>query len=129
MIYTFCEAISRMEGWLISSSRCRRNHNPGNIRYGNFARKHGAIATDGSFAIFKSDADGFVAMSELLEASYAGDTVAQAIGRYAPSSENNTPQYISDVCEWTGLSPSSILTQALLAPPNNGETNGPPSIA
>lgn len=115
---TLCEAIARQEGWLISTSRARRNHNPGNIRAGYFASNHGAVGSDGSFAIFKNDQDGFNAMSELLEGFYHGDTVAQALARYAPPSENNTPRYITDVCEWTGLTPSTLLTSYILAPPN-----------
>jgi len=132
MIYTFCEAIARMEGWLVTTSRCRRNHNPGNIRYGSFARRNGAIATDGSFAIFKSDQDGFNAMSELLEAYYAGETVEQAIMKYAPPSENNTGNYINNICEWTGLTPQTVLTKTILNPPKLkplGGINGSPSIA
>jgi hypothetical protein len=115
---TLCEAIARMEGWLVSSSRCRRNHNPGNIRYGNFARLHGAVGTDGAFAIFDNDQDGFNAMSELLEAFYQGDTLRKAIERYAPTSENNTNLYIDNLTHWTGLTEDSILTQDLLNPPN-----------
>jgi hypothetical protein len=115
MIYTLCEAIARMEGWLVETSRCRRNHNPGNIRYGSFARRHGAIATDGSFAIFKSDQDGFNAMSELLEAHYLGET--------------NTGNYINNICEWSGLLPQTVLTKTMLNPPKLGGINGSPSIA
>lgn len=114
MIYTFCEAIARMEGWLVKNSRARRNHNPGNIRYGRFARLHGAVGTDGSFAIFPSDDAGFKAMSILLESYYLGDSVEKALQRYAPPSENNTPLYIADVCEWTGLNPDTILTAEIL---------------
>lgn len=116
---TFCEAIARQEGWLISNSRCRRNHNPGNIMYGIFAQRHGATGSDsGGYSIFPSDQAGFAAMSELLEAYYAGLTVAQAIQKWAPSSVGNpTAAYIEDVCQWTGLQPSTVLTANLLAAP------------
>jgi hypothetical protein len=117
-VITFCEAISREEGWYVPTSRCRRNLNPGNIRYGYFALRHGATGTDGSFAIFPTAAAGFAAMSELLEGFYLGDTITQAITKWAPPTENNTPQYITNVCEWTGLAPDTILTSALLAPPS-----------
>lgn len=122
---TFLEAIARQEGWLVSNSRARRNHNPGNIRYGRFARLHGAIGTDGAFAIFPSDTSGFNAMSILLEGFYVGDTLEKALLRYAPPTENNTPRYIADVCEWTRLKPSSILTADILKPPNGGSNVGP----
>ena len=117
MKMTFCEAIARQEGWLVATSRARRNHNPGNIRAGYFANNHGAFGSDGAFAIFRTDQDGFNAMSELLEGWYHGDTVQQALTRYAPPSENNTPRYVADVCEWTGLTPTSLLTAYILAPP------------
>lgn len=120
---TFCEAIARMEGWLISTSRCRRNHNPGNIRTGTFTKKHGAIGSDGSFAIFRNDQDGFNALSELLEANYSGDTIQEAINRYAPPIENQTNIYIQDVCTWTGLNSTTILTATLLNPPILGAKN------
>lgn len=114
---TFCEAIARQEGWLQRTSRCRRNHNPGNIRYGRFAASHGATGSDGAFAIFPDDQTGFEAMSALLEAAYTGLTVAQAIAKWAPPTENNTAQYIADVAEWTGLSSDTELTSELLAAP------------
>lgn len=118
-----------MEGWLTPTSRCRRNHNPGNIRYGLFAHSHGAVGTDGAFAIFKDDASGFDAMSQLLEAAYQGDTISKAIYRYAPPNENNTTQYIANVCLWTGLKPDTILSNSLLSPPVTGENNGTPKLA
>lgn len=114
---TFCEAIARQEGWLQSTSRCRRNHNPGNIRYGRFAQSHGATGSDGAFAIFPDDQTGFSAMSALLEAAYTGLTVSQAIAKWAPPTENNTAQYVTDVSEWTGLPSDTELTADLLAPP------------
>lgn len=124
---SLCEAIARMEGWLVQDSRCRRNHNPGNIRYGTFAKSHNAIGTDGAFAIFKDDATGFLAMSDLLIACYAGDTITQALFRYAPSTENNTQNYIANICDWTGYSPTTVLTTFMLKPP--GGINESPSIA
>jgi len=114
---TFLEAIARQEGWLVADSRCRRNRNPGNIRYGEFSMHHGAVGTDGVFAIFPTDEAGFRAMSVLLGAAYRGLTVAQAIAKWAPPTENNTRQYIEDVTEWTGLKPDTELTMDLLAPP------------
>ena len=101
----------------MADSRCRRNHNPGNIRYGEFAQHHGAVGTDGVFAIFPTDDAGFRAMSVLLSAAYRGLTVAQAIAKWAPPTENNTAQYINDVVEWTNLKPDTELTVDLLRPP------------
>lgn len=117
---TFCEAIARMEGWDAqgsSKNRCQRNDNPGDICYGKFAISHGATGTDGRFAIFPDVQTGFAAMSSLLEASYLGMTIEAAINKYAPPNENNTPRYIGNVCSWTELTPSMVLTSDLLAPP------------
>ena len=116
---TFCEARARQEGWLISNSRCRRNHNPGNIMYGAFAKRHGSTGPDSDgYSIFPSDQAGFNAMSELLEAYYIGLTVAQAIQKWAPASAGNpTASDIENTCRWTGLKENTVLTADLLAPP------------
>ncbi|HLH36015.1 MAG TPA: hypothetical protein VKX41_15185 [Alloacidobacterium sp.] len=107
---SFIHAIARQEGWSVIGARCRRNNNPGNIRFGSFAYRLGAREQDDAgFAIFPSEAQGWQALRELLEANYKGLTIAQAIGRYAPSGENNTQAYIAHVCAWTGLSPDHVL--------------------
>jgi hypothetical protein len=116
---TFCEAIARREGWLVPTSRCRRNHNPGNIEFGNFARAHGATHGDPRFAVFPDDKTGFEAMSALLIQGYANLTVAQAIAKWAPPIENDTESYIENVCTWTGLTQQTELTIPLLNPPQN----------
>ena len=73
-----------------------RNFNPGNLEYGKFAIKNGAIGTDGRFAIFKSMDDGFKAQAALLKGSaYKHKTISSAIKKYAPHKENNTKKYIS----------------------------------
>ena len=114
---TFCEAIARQEGWLVPSSRCRRNHNPGNIEYGGWAVAHGAIASDGRFAIFPDDATGFAAMSALLMTDYVGLSVQDAVAKWAPPTENDTAEYVCNVCTWTQLTPETSLTSSLLLPP------------
>jgi hypothetical protein len=112
---TLLQAIARMEGWLVPTSRVRRNHNPGDIEYGRFAVSCGATDTDGRFAIFPDDATGFKAMATLLAGPvYAGKTLQQAISIYAPSTENDVQNYVSCVCSWTGLTPASVITPELL---------------
>jgi len=69
------------------------------------------------FAAFPTDAQGFAAMSHLLVVAYSGLTLQRAIARWAPASENDTQAYISNVCAWTGLTPSTVLTVDLLQPP------------
>lgn len=72
-----------------------RNNNPGNLEYGDFAKRHGAIASDGRFAIFPSLEAGRKAKENLLfnTESYRGRTLSQSIAAYAPSNENDTKAY------------------------------------
>lgn len=49
------------------NTRGGRNNNPGNIEYGDFAIRMGAIGSDGRFAIFPSPEHGLRAASELLQ--------------------------------------------------------------
>jgi hypothetical protein len=114
-LITFPQAIARQEGWLNPNSRCRRNHNPGNVEYGPFAKAHGAIAADGAYAIFPDDATGWKAMHTLLMLGYLTLTIAQAITKWAPPETNDTAAYIANVCEWTGLSPDTVLTLPIIA--------------
>nr|DAJ90696.1 MAG TPA: virion protein [Caudoviricetes sp.] len=79
----------------MGGSRSWRNNNPGNIEYGDFARRYGAIGTDGRFAIFPDEATGQRARAALIfnGDKYRNLTLTQAIERYAPSSENHTTAY------------------------------------
>ena len=92
----------------VGGSRSWRNANPGNLKYGDFARKHGAIGKDpNGFAIFPNEQAGRGAMSSLLRGGIYGKLpVAQAIARYSPSSDNNNiPAYIKT----TGVNPNATL--------------------
>lgn len=86
-----------------------RNNNPGNIEYGPFARAHGAVGSDGRFAVFPTYEAGRDAKVALLFDSdaYRSLTIAQAITRYAPPSENNTGAYIATVARAAGVSPDT----------------------
>ena len=86
-------------------SRAWRNTNPGNIRYSEFSRRMGAIGEAGGFAVFPDEETGMRAIRELLRSeSYNKLTVAGAISRYAPPSENNTSAYHRQIQKLTGLS-------------------------
>lgn len=96
-----------MEGFGVPGARPTRNNNPGDIEYGRFARSHGAVGTDGRFAVFNSVEAGYCAMRALLQMpAYSGLTIHQAIAKYAPPDENNVGEYVNCVCEWAKLSPS-----------------------
>jgi hypothetical protein len=107
-----------------TGARNWRNNNPGNIEFGDFARRQGAIGTDGRFAIFPTYEAGKRAKEALLfeGRNYSGLTIAQAITRYAPPSENDTAMYIRVAAGAVGVSPSTPMKdldsgqrQALLA--------------
>ena len=95
-----------------TGTRAWRNNNPGNIEYGKFAKAHGAIGTDGRFAVFPSYQAGRAAKEQLLfnSTGYSGKTLAQAITRYAPHFENDTNGYIGTVARDTGVDPNTPLS-------------------
>jgi hypothetical protein len=79
-----------------------RNNNPGNISYGKFAKEHGAIGTDGRFAIFPTMEAGEKAQDALLKSdksiggvsqNYKSMTMKEAIATWAPPNENDTANY------------------------------------
>lgn len=85
-------------------TRAWRNMNPGNIRYSEFSRNAGAIGQAGGFAVFPDEETGTRAISLLLRGqSYNNLTIARAITRYAPPSENNTAAYHRRIQQITGL--------------------------
>lgn len=107
------EAIASMEGFGTAGSRATRNNNPGNIEWGEFARRHGATRIEEipvgyvskpRFAYFPDAESGFRAMRERLTTGmYKGLTVREAISKWAPPSENDTEAYIGYVCRKAGV--------------------------
>ncbi|MDO5055277.1 MAG: hypothetical protein Q4D86_08155 [Pasteurella oralis] len=97
-----------------------RNNNPGNIRAGAFAKSLGAIGVGpGGFAIFPDAETGARAIGALMRTkNYNNLSIADAIARYAPPSENNTAAYQSAIRKKTGLDSSrkmSTLSDAELS--------------
>ena len=88
-----------------------RNNNPGNIEYGPFAKKHGAIGSDGRFAIFPNMKAGEDAMASLLMGymKEGNNTISKIVNKWAPGKENNQAAYISSVSKQTGLDPNKPL--------------------
>jgi hypothetical protein len=94
-----------------SRARGIRNNNPGNIEYGDFAKRMGATGSDGRFAIFPTPEAGLRAMSELL-GSYARRGINSArdiVNRWAPASENNVGAYSGALAKALGVSPDAVL--------------------
>ena len=108
------EAQDRAMGKDTNLPRNLRNNNPGNIEYGDFARRMGATGSDGRFAIFPSMKAGEDAMANLLM-SYmqsGNNTISKIVGKWSPVSENGmakTTAYINDVAKRTGIDPNKPL--------------------
>jgi hypothetical protein len=95
----------------VGGDRNWRNNNPGNIEYGSFARNHGAVGSDGRFAIFPDAATGNSALQSLFTNNYGSLTIAQMMQHYAPPSENNTQNYIDFIVNRTGLTSDTVVGQ------------------
>ncbi|MFV3416241.1 structural protein P5 [Pseudomonas nitroreducens] len=105
----------------ITSTRGIRNNNPGNIDYSPRNGWQGQVGLEVGvlkprFARFDSPENGIRALGKLLigyrlrdgvpGVGGAGiDTVREAIGRWAPGSENDTAAYIEDVARALGVRP------------------------
>lgn len=97
------------------TSRGYRNNNPGNLRFIASNPWNGQTGNDGGYGIYDSPQNGTRALGHQLSA-YGLDTVAGIITRWAPSTENNTSAYITDVSDQLGVGPNdSIDVQASLA--------------
>jgi len=91
-----------------------RNHNPGNIRWGDpwqgLVPK--AKRTDTAFCQFASAAYGIRALARTLityQDKHGLRTIRQIITRWAPPSENDTSAYVGDVARQTGRAPDQKL--------------------
>ncbi|HEM9000918.1 TPA: hypothetical protein U2T46_002992 [Burkholderia cenocepacia] len=110
--YNAATGIGSGGGSASGQTRGVRNNNPGNIEYGDFAKKAGAIGSDGRFAIFPNMQVGESAMADLQKgyASRGLDTITKVIKKWAPPNENNTAAYIASVARQTGIDPNQQLT-------------------
>ena len=104
-----------------------RNNNPGNIEYGDFAKRMGATGSDGRFAIFPTMKAGEDAMANLLMSYAKGgtNTIASIINKWAPGSEkgNNPNSYINSVSKATGIDPNKPLSMNELTAVQKAMTN------
>jgi hypothetical protein len=108
-MFTLIQAIARQEGYGVPRTLPTVLNNPGDIEWGKFARAHGGTQA-GRFAHFPTPEVGFNALKALLISAYLGLTLEEALNKWAPPVENATNVYIKNVCEWTGLTPQTILT-------------------
>lgn len=101
--------VKRSEGTV--AWRC---NNPGNLKFGPFAKQYGAISHDhGGHAVFPNLEMGTYAHSQLLfspDSRYYNLTLIDAIKRYAPESDGNNPwAYQRYITNKTGVGPSRLL--------------------
>lgn len=94
-------------------TRGLRNNNPGNIRYSAANNWQGQTGQDDAgFSIFDTAQNGIRALAVVLknyQNKYGLNTVQDIISRWAPSSENDTAAYISDVADRMGVAPNAAL--------------------
>ena len=88
----------------LTGSRPVRNNNPGNLEFGDFAKKHGAVGSDGRYAVFPDVQTGTNAQVALLKLPvYQNLSLLDAIHRYAPPSEGNNASYPQKLSQATGI--------------------------
>ena len=82
-----------------------RQNNPGALKYGEFAKNHGAIGKGSrGFAIFPSAKAGIDALIALLKGdSYKNLTIFEAMKRFAPAHENDPKAYANEIRKATGI--------------------------
>lgn len=89
-----------------------RNHNPGNIRWGDNWQglDPNGKEKDKNFCVFTTAVWGIRALAKLLLTYYNKhnlDTVRKIINRYAPPKENQTQAYIQSVAKQIGVYPDT----------------------
>jgi hypothetical protein len=93
-----------------SAPRGIRNNNPLNLTY--VSGQPGAMGSDGRFGVYGKMEDG-IAQAERQLLLYQDrdhlDTIGQIINKWAPSSENNTANYIASVSKWMHMSATEKL--------------------
>lgn len=90
-----------------NGTRAWRNNNPGNLRYYDFAKDHGAIGEAGKFAVFPDEKTGMQALYKLLQTeSYRNLTIENALKRYAPVTWEKYTRKLTGI---TGLSANARL--------------------
>ncbi|MBC0852637.1 hypothetical protein [Pantoea stewartii] len=99
-------SIGQVVGGLFGGNLPDRNNNPGNLR----------PVSGSGFRTFDSALEGWGAMRNQLMRYFTGKTTGKAlqtitdiVSTWAPSSENDTGKYISDISKWMGVSPDVAL--------------------
>ena len=104
---------------LSNEPRGIRNNNPGNIRLGARWQGMAEVQQDSAFITFKSPEYGIRAMARVLnnyQKLHGIGTIEGIIGRWAPSSENDTGSYIRSVSKALSIPASQPLVVANVLP-------------
>jgi hypothetical protein len=104
-----------------NGTRSERNRNPGNLKYGNWAKSHGATGQDsGGFAIFPSMEAGQKALDDLLVSQYynkgqrsISSIIGGVNGKHAYSTTDQA-SYIDFLSKKLGINPNQELSLAQL---------------
>jgi hypothetical protein len=104
--------IAKQEGFGIPGAIPTTHNSPGDLRHAPHASHEGEGSND--IGIEPTVADGWADLERQLKL-YAerGLTLRQAIYEFAPPEENNSEQYLADICRGLGLLDSTPVAQAL----------------
>lgn len=83
-----------------------RLNNPGNIRKGENWQGLAPVQNDANFCTFIDAEHGIRAIVKILgtyKTKYKVTRLQDVIPRYAPPSENKTPEYLNNVSKWSGI--------------------------
>lgn len=94
-----------------SSGKKSYENNPFNLRYNSGIKWDNSNYSGGGFESFNSEEAGVRAGIINLKNTIANgnNTITKLINKYAPTSENNTSNYIKNVSTWTGIDPNATL--------------------
>lgn len=125
----WCLSIKSMEGYIEPcesyprGTPAWRNNNPGNIKFGTFARSHGAYKSDISgFAVFHDYQTGYNALKILLINACTGQsfiykpdmTLYEFYQKYAPTADSNNPMgYATKVAKDLGVTVDTPIRELL----------------
>lgn len=117
MISRLAELIAAEEGYGIPGALPTRDNNPGDLRHS--AHSFHLPGAPDAIGQIDTPADGWDDLVEQLDRypiEFPGITVAEAIYKFAPPSENNSAGYLAYVVHGLGCTPDTPLTDALTIP-------------
>lgn len=120
---TIAQGQMPMGGGLVKMSpagqKSTKFNNPYNVEFANWQAPYGAtLGRDNRFGQYPSPEAGVASATDLIQKYAAqGHTLASAIEKFAPTSENpNTPQRILETAKILGVSPNTPLANVPLGP-------------